>query len=357
MTDKRCFSPLLRRGVSAKQTGCGIKDFPPRSVAILNCFLILLLLSLSYYNQKIKTYAYGETRLMLSTQIEIKVVSKSKSVQQLVDKAFDQITQYELKFSYYHPDSFLHQINNSESVYFRIDNEFYEVLSLAEKIYYESNHLYDVTIGDLFDTWDFENEAIPDSVALAEAMENIGFDKLILKKDSLFKPNNIKINLNSLCKGYIVDKVIEFLIKNGAEEAIVNAGGDLRFYSNNKNKWVVAVQNPRDRFSTIASLRIPDKAVVTSGDYERFFEQENQRYHHILNPQTGYPTSQTVSVTVLSSTAFVADALATAAMVMHPFEALELIKKYPNTDAIIYFFDENDEIISIKTDQIKNYKL
>jgi len=292
---------------------------------------------------------------MLGTQISLFGVSKNKNIKKHIEQAFDLVSKYDLKFSYYNPESELYQINNSDSIVFNIDDEFTEILLLAERIYYESNHLYDVTIGNIFDIWDFENEIIPDSLTIQSLLSQVGFDKLILQEGYLFKPKNIKINLNSICKGYIADRVVDFLINAGVKEAIVNCGGDIRFYSNNKKKWTVGIQNPRDRDTMIATLRIPDMAVVTSGDYERFFIIDENRYHHIINPLTGYPTNKIISATILSNFAFIADALSTAIMLMHPFEAIELIKTYPNTDGIIFFHDENEEIVSLKTENLNKW--
>ena len=314
--------------------------------------IILLLLCIGFMRYKNQNYTSGQTKFLLNTLIEINAVSQNKDIDKIVEKAFSLIEEYELKFSYFHPDSELYQMNNSEQENFSIDDEFYEVLRLAEKIYYESSQLYDVTIAYTLDIWDFETEIVPDSLTIQASLLNIGFDKLTIGKGNLYKPTNIKINLGSLSKGYIVDKVIEYLIDSGVKEAYINAGGDIRFFSQNKKKWRVGVQHPRERMSRIAVLQIPDMAVVTSGDYERFFVQDERRYHHIMNPKTGYPTQQTAAVTILSPTAFVADALSTAAMVMMPDDALEMIKTYPDTEAIIYYFDENEELVSIQTEGI-----
>ena len=95
-------------------------------------------------------------------------------------------------------------------------------------------------------------------------------------------------------------------------------------------------------------------SVVTSGDYERFFEKDGIRYHHIINPKTGYPALKTISVTVISKSALIADGLSTTLFVMNPIEGIELVKKYPDTEAIIYY--KSDEgIVSLKSSGIKKY--
>jgi len=266
------------------------------------------------------------------------------------------IEAYELKFSYYNPKSVLYQINQ-ESVSTRHDicEDFYNILRLAEMIYHESNHLYDVTIANLFDIWDFENEIVPSREMIEAAQQNIGFEHIRFGENYLYKPLNIRLNFGSLAKGYIIDKVMEFLIENGVREAFINAGGDLRFFSNNGRRWRIGIQHPRNIYTTIAVLNIPDMAVTTTGDYERYFIKDGRRYHHIINPKTGFPAQPNVSVTVFSKSAFMADALSTAAFVMNPFDAIEMIKLFENTEAIIYFYDENKEPVSLKTENIRRW--
>ena len=321
----------------------------------INILIIILLLGISYYRYKNKTYSFSKTQILMDTQIEIFAVSKNKNLSRQIDQAFRIIEMYEEKFSYFDSNSFLYKINNSDSEKHAIYEEFYEILKLSEKIYHESNHLYDVSIANLTDIWDFHGEVIPDLKTIEEAKQNIGFDKVKYDEKNLYLPANIKLNFGSISKGFIIDKVIEFLINNGVMETYVNAGGDLRFYSNNRKKWKIGIQHPRDRYSTIATLNIPDMAVVTSGDYERYFIFNDERYHHIINPATGFPAKPTVAVTIISKTAFLADALSTAAFVMNPFDAIDLIKSYPDTEGIIYFYDENKEPVSLKTGNIKKW--
>ena len=321
----------------------------------INLSIIILLLIIGFLRFINQKHSANRTVFLLDTHIEINATSRRKDIAQTLDKAFEIVEQYEKVFSYYDPESRLYKINNTDSLYVRITDDIYEVLLVAQRLFHESNHLYDVSIAPLLDLWDFDSETIPEHEAIESAIELIGFDRIIFDEDYISKPSGMKLNLGSLAKGYIIDKVIDFFIDNDVDEVFINAGGDIRFYSDGDRKWRIGIQHPRDRDTLISTLRIPDMAVVTSGDYERYFMVGEHRYHHIINPKTGYPATPTVSVTIFSDKALIADALSTAAFVMNPFDAIELIKSYPNTEGIIYFYDVDGLPVSLNTEKIRQW--
>ena len=320
----------------------------------INILVIALLLGFSYYRFHNRTFSAQRTLLLLDTHIEIFAMSRTNNVDALVEQAFQMIEEYELKFSYHNPRSVLYRVNQLSGDR-GICKDIYEILRLAELIYYQSNHLYDVSIGALYDIWDFDNEVVPSSEDIEMALRYVGFDRIEFDENSLYMPSGFKLNFGSLAKGFIIDKVMDFLIVNNVREAYINAGGDIRFFSNGKRKWRIGVRHPRDVFTHIAVLNIPDMAVATSGDYERYFILDGVRYHHILNPKTGFPASPTVSVTVLSPSAFLADALSTAALVMNPFDAIEMIRLFDDTEVVIFFYDEDGEPVSLQSEGIRKW--
>ena len=321
----------------------------------LKIFAIILLLVIGFYRFKNQLQAASGTQIMMDTWVEIKITTKHRRPKLLLENAFNMFLEYDKKFSYYSQDSSLYSINNSGNTPQKIDKDFYEILKLAQKLYYESNHVYDVSIGALIDIWDFSKEMVPDDYEIDDAMQHIGFDKVSYDESLLILSDQVKLNFGSLCKGFIVDRVMDYLISNQVTEASINAGGDLKFFSDHKRKWKIGIQHPRVENSTILTLNIPDFAVATSGDYERFFIFDGTRYHNILNPHTGYPAVENVSVTIISESAIVADALSTAAFAMNPFNAIELIKNFPNTEGIIYFYDEHNELTRIYTENVRKW--
>ena len=317
---------------------------------IINILIILLLLAFSYYRFSNKTYSINRIRFVMDTQVEISIITKNQNTNQLLEDAFSIIDFYDNIFSYYNTNSLLYNINHSDSLKNKINDDFYNVLVLANDIYIKTNGLYDISIAPLVDIWDFDNDIIPTEEKIQQAIQNIGFDKISFDEHYIYLPEGMKINMGSISKGYIIDKVIDFLIDNNAKEAFVNAGGDIRFYSNNKRKWKIGIQNPRDRNNVIDTLRIDDMAVVTSGYYERYFINNEIRYHHILNPKTGYPASHTASVTIIAPTAFLADALSTAAFVMQPDDAMKLINSFPHVQGYIYINNSTNGVSLLTVD-------
>ncbi len=320
----------------------------------LHLTIIILIILFGFYRYKQKVYQLNNSQILMDTQVEISVSSKNRQVSKILDKAFDRIKMYDEKFSYYNTKSELNNINKNPMETVLIDREFYDILSVARNINKDSNGLYDVTIGNLIELWDFNKAIIPDSLSILNASQNSGFDKLTLTKSHITRPVGLNINLGSISKGFIIDKTMEYLMKQNIEEAYINAGGDIRVYSKNNKPIRIGIQHPRVANDIIATLEITNMAVVTSGDYERFFEKDGIRYHHIIDPTTGYPAKNTISVTVISQNATLADGLSTALFVMNPMEGIEMLKKYPGTEAIIYYQSE-DGIVSLKSEGMKKY--
>jgi len=311
--------------------------------------------ALTYLN---KQNTINETKFLMDTIVDISVTTKNKNctekkLETIVDSTFSLISNYENKFSFFNENGKLWEMNNSEKDSFSIDLDFYEILELSSKIYSETDSLYDVTIGCLTELWDFDKVHIPSLDSIKIAQNNIGFHKIKFSENHLSKPKGIKLNLGSVAKGFIIDKAITFLKDNKVESAIINAGGDIRILNYNK-PLKVGIQHPRKKSEIIDVLKIQNSAVVTSGDYERFFEIDGQIYHHIINPKTGFPADNSISVTVIAPSATIADAYSTALFLMEPDKAIELTNIIKNIEAIIYYF-EDDEIVNIKSDGLDKY--
>jgi thiamine biosynthesis lipoprotein len=155
----------------------------------------------------------------------------------------------------------------------------------------------------------------------------------------VFLPSSgMALDLGGIAKGYIVDRGLELLARSGIGHALLNAGGDIGILGPKPDgsPWRIGVKHPRRDDELIAVISWLKKgAVVTSGDYERFFEEDGERYHHILDPRTGYPARNLLSATVVAPTAIEADALSTALFVMGPQRGLELVESLPGVEAIL----------------------
>ncbi len=206
-----------------------------------------------------------------------------------------------------------------------------------------SDGLFDPALGRLVELWGFSDNLVnasqpPDAATLARFIEHAPRIKELEINNGLAQSDNslLYLDFGGFAKGYAVDRAIERLRKMGFENAIVNAGGDLRAIgSKGEWPWRIGIRNPRGE-GLIASLQISgDESLFTSGDYERFYDYQGRRYHHIIDPRSGYPTNGFSSVTILHNEAATADAAATALMVAGPKQWREVAKKMGLTHVMV----------------------
>jgi FAD:protein FMN transferase len=192
--------------------------------------------------------------------------------------------------------------------------------------------------------WDFKRRPplVPADDEIRRALANVGYERVHVdsERSTVELPSGTLLGLGGIAKGYGVDRAIEVLRKHGIEHAIVKAGGDMKLLGRDRGRpWEIAIKHPRDRERALAVLEVSNVCIATSGDYERFFEYEGRRYHHILDPRTGRPSEGCIAATVLASNAEYADALATALCVLGPTEGLALIERLPRVEAIVVGLD------------------
>ena len=209
------------------------------------------------------------------------------------------------------------------------------LLEEANGLYLLSEGLFNPVLGNLIALWGFHDNALPvgtlpDSTAIRDLLVQAPSVNDIHIDGTLISSRNptVAYDLGGFAKGYAIDRAIDRLRESGIHNAIVNAGGDLRAIGQHGERpWRIGIRHPRES-SIIASIEISgDNSVFTSGDYERFFEVDGKRYHHIIDPRTGYPAINTTSVTVIHSNAATADAATTALFVAGPDEWLSIALK------------------------------
>lgn len=217
------------------------------------------------------------------------------------------------------------------------------LLEQAKRLSQQSQGLFNPAIGQLISLWGFHRDdgakpPPPPASTIAEYIAQApSMDDLIIEGTRLRATNaNVRLDLGAITKGYAVDRMIEHLKALGIDSALINAGGDLRAYSGpGKRTWTIGIRHPR-KATVLASLLIKaDESVVTSGDYERYFEYQGQRYHHILDPRTGYPPRELISVTVVHPIAATADAAATALFVAGLAQWRDIAKRLGITQAML----------------------
>ncbi len=203
-----------------------------------------------------------------------------------------------------------------------------------------SGGAFDPTYASVGKLWDFKAvpPVIPSPSDIAGALDKIGWSKIQVdqERSRITMPKGTRLGLGGIAKGYGVDRAMDVLMQHGVEHGIVNAGGDLKALGTDMGEpWTIAIKHPRDRERAIAIVPVSNVCLVTSGDYERFFELDGERYHHIIDPRTGRPAKGCMSATVTAPDAALADAVATAVCVLGPDIGLEFVERLPKIEAIV----------------------
>lgn len=223
-----------------------------------------------------------------------------------------------------------------------VSDETYEILSFAMKCSAVSQGLFDITVGPLVDLWDYKHALdTPASNEVELILSLVNYNDVVLdnvKKTAGLKKSGQSVDLGGIGKGFASDRFIKIFQEYGVRSAFSNIGGNVSTLGNKPDgsSWWVGVRHPRQK-GLLGAVAVTGKAVVTSGDYERYFiGKDGKRYHHIMCPITGYPAENGLaSVTIVDDSAMTADALSTAIFVAGLERGLDLIEKYPSTQAIL----------------------
>ena len=268
--------------------------------------------------------------------------------------------------STYLPDSEISRLNTTAGdADVQLSERFAEVLDSALAWSRATDGAYDVTVGPLVELWgfgaaDFTGE-VPSPDAIETARSSVGADRLVWDANTrrLQRPAGIRIDLSSIAKGYAVDRLSELLAGQGVTSSLVEIGGELRARGERPEggAWRLAVESPdpsESRF--IDALSVINASVATSGDYRNYFEVDGRRYSHLVDPRTGFPvTHELVSVTVVHDQCMVADALATALIVMGLEDALALAEE--RGMAAHFVTRDGDGLAVHYTEAFKPYRL
>lgn len=303
-----------------------IKNKKPTSIIssciALCCMILPIVLFLCGCSQKTAD-PISTTDFKLNTVVKVTIYDSQDT--SLLDRSMAICDKYEKIFSRTLTDSELYKLNHRQIPVLDDTTDTYSVSEpLAELIsqglhYCElSNGAFDIAIEPLTSLWDFtaENPSVPDDSLIHEAVSKCGYKNVSVNQQNItLHTEDTVLELGAIAKGYIADKIKEYLISQNVKSAIINLGGNVLCIGKKPDgtPFKIGIQKPfADRNETIATMDITDKSVVSSGIYERCFEENGTLYHHILNPQTGYPyDNNLVSVTIISDKSADGDALST----------------------------------------------
>jgi thiamine biosynthesis lipoprotein len=287
------------------------------------CGVVFLSLLCGCQNQKL----YKKSKILMGTFIEI-----TSSDERAAAIAFKEISRLDNLLSKYKENSDIWQLNKLGKA--RVSQDTIYVINKAKQFSKDTDGVFDITVEPLLEIWGFKDQQyrIPAQEEITEALKLVGTDKIIIDETNStieFKAENMAIDLGGIAKGYAVDKAVEKLKEIGIKDALINAGGDI-FSLGEKfsGKWQIAIRDPRSQ-GVIKDLKLRDKAIATSGDYQAFFIVNERRLAHIINPQTGYPCeSGVISVSVVADDCLTADALATSIFILGKDKGEQLAKRF-----------------------------
>ncbi len=254
----------------------------------------------------------------------VSVTAYGENAEAAVKEVLKETERIENLMSAYKPGSDICRINSamvSQAV--EISEETASVLKKALEFSKKTDGAFDISVKPLVDLWNIkaENPVVPSETDISVALESVGYENILLSGNKIsFLKENMKIDLGGAAKGYCADRAAEIMKKHGVENALLDFGGNIFALGKNKNgtPWRIGLQDPKkSRGEHFTVEELSNKTAVTSGSYERYFEYGGKIYHHILNPQTGYPAdSGLISATVISKNSFEADMLSTAVFVL-----------------------------------------
>ncbi len=321
----------------------------------------LVLYSLLFVLTGCEDEEYVDHRFLMDTEVEIRVedsMSHSKA-EEIVEEAFDKMEELERQFDRGTEGSDVWKINQKageEAV--QVKPETFYLIEKGLEFGEKTGGAFDITIAPLVDLWGFydgdressgeqeeSGDALPSPGEIEEVLQLVDYSRVELdeenKKVYLPKPE-MKIDLGGIAKGYIVDEAANLLEDYGIEHAMVRGGGDIRLVGDKKGEpWVVGIRDP-EAGGHLALLYLSDAGIDTSGDYERYIEVEGERYHHILDPETGYPAEELVSVTAVAPDTLRADVISTVIFVTGPEKGEELLEDFPEVEG--FWYDDGGNI-------------
>lgn len=255
---------------------------------------------------------------------------KPAEAQILLQQAESEVRRIEQKYSRYLPASLVSQINQAAGkAPVSCDDETMQLLAYADNLFQVSDGLFDITSGVLRRAWNFQVPALPDPQQLQEALALIGWSRVERANKQIYLPQaGMEIDIGGFGKEYAADRVAALLSHAGVKSGFVNLSGDVRVVGPKPDgtPWILGVRDPRHAEKLIANIPLAEGALATSGDYERYFELDGQRYCHVLNPQTGFPATHWQSVSVLAPLAVIAGSYTTIAMLKQE-EALAFLNQ------------------------------
>ncbi len=332
------------------------------------CIFLIVILSVSFNCNSQEYKKYDRKEMSMGSILSISVFSiNEKRAIQLINECFEMARNIEGNVSAKNKSSIISKLNEKKEL--TLDDDFvYDLIKEAVDFSDLSKGYFDPSLYKLSLIWGFVEDEykkdiildIPDKDRIKNTLKNCGYKNIIFSDRKIILKNKISLDLGGIAEGKTIGEISNFLRSNGIKDYVINGGGDIIVGGlfANKRLWKIAIQDPFVSDKFIGYINLSDKCIVTSGDYERYFiGRDGQKYHHIMDPFTGYPArSELHSVTVIGKNSTLVDCFSTALFVMGDEKGLEFANKHKEIGAIFITGDVNNRNI-LTTNNIKVEKM
>lgn len=315
-------------------------------ITVLLLAAVIVMISYIYNNYIAKTEPISKNGFYFNTVIAIQLNDTTDEA--LIDECFALADTYEHYFSRTREGSDIYKINHAGGESVEVHEETAELIRAGIEYGKNSDGLFDITIGALTELWDIPNNngIIPDEEAIERAASTVDYTQIVVEGNTVTLNNpDARLDLGGIAKGYVADRMKEYLNAHGAHEGFINLGGNVLTLGEKSDgtAYHIGIRKPfGEEGETITAVDVKDRSIVTSGRYERYFEKNGHIYHHILDPFTGYPYENDLNaVTILSDSSMDGDALSTICFALGMEKGMDFIKSMPDVDAVFIDTDNN----------------
>ena len=318
----------------------GSKDKPlPCNSLALTVYVIIAAFSL--FSRPSNAEWFAEAQAHMGTEVSVFLWHDDPlRGEQAVAAIFAEVARLDNLMSTYKEDSRISAINrDAATAPVDAGGELFGLIQRSLDISVLTLGAFDITYDSVGQHYDFRERERPDEDTIARELELIDYRFVELNtadRTVSFRREGVRINLGGIAKGYAVERGVEVARRHGVRHARVTAGGDTRLLGDRRGTpWMVGIQDPREEGRVAVTIPMENEAISTSGDYERYFDEDGERYHHIITPTTGAPAGEVHSATIIGPDAVITDALSTSVFVMGVDQGLKLISTLPDYEGIV----------------------
>ena len=307
---------------------------------LIYVFSLILLSALIILNI-FKEQTYLKNMFYMDTYISVEVTSRNKAkALKAIDEIENIFKKYDSITNRYDTNSEIYKINNKVGT-FEISHELYDILKYSIDFYSNSNGLFNINMGSVIDVWKKYRDSSIGIPTKEELNKDTNINNIKLLSNNKVYVNNANIDLGAIVKGYVTNLCKEYLSDKKINKYIINAGGNVVVGKKNPY-YKIGIEDADNTSNIIDVVNKNNVCVVTSGGYRRFYTYNGKKYHHIIDPNTNFPTEYMKSVTIISSGCTLADALSTTLFLMDIESGKEFIKKY---DVDVIWYSNDNEVI------------